>query len=84
LEKLRTEFPKVSIDVDLDTNTIRLRGRAENIAEVKTKILEHNCKKEKIVISKRDIALVVGKGGSTLNKLETEHNVSIHVDSSDQ
>jgi polyribonucleotide nucleotidyltransferase len=83
LEKLRTEFPKVSIDVDLDTNTIRLRGRAENIAEVKTKILEHNCKKEKIVISKRDIGLVVGKGGSTLNKLETEHNVSIHVDSSD-
>jgi len=83
LDKLRSEYPKVNFDLDLDTNTIRLRGLAENVAEAKMKILAHNCKKEKIVISKKDIGLVVGKGGSTLNKLEAEHNVSIQVDSSD-
>ena len=74
--------PAVNIDVDAASNKVRLRGRSENVAEAKKKILAIDCRKEIIMVAKKDTGFIVGKGGSTLSRLEMDHNVSINVNSS--
>jgi len=71
------------VHIDLSTNVIRLRGRAENLVAAKADILRHNCKRATLTISVKDIGLVVGKGGSNIQSLEKNHDVSINVESNE-
>jgi polyribonucleotide nucleotidyltransferase len=81
LEKIRSNHPMVH--VDLNTNVIRLRGKAENLAPVMAEILSYDCKRATLTISSKEIGLVVGKGGSNIQSMEQNHHVSVNVESNE-
>merc|ERR1740124_520555 len=77
--KLQTLYPKVHFDLSRQNFTITLRGKPEVVATVKGSILGINVEMEIMKLAGRETALIVGKGGVTVNQLVDEYNVAIDV-----
>jgi len=77
--KLQTLYPKVHFDLSRKSSSIILRGKPEAVALVKDSILGINVEMETMKLAGRETALIVGKGGVTVNQLVDEYNVAIDV-----
>jgi len=79
LNTLQTAHPYVHIDLSRTTHMVSLRGRPEYIAAVKKDIEALNIQTINRQVAAKEIGLVVGKGGSTVNNLVAKHNVFVNV-----
>lgn len=83
LNKMQEEHPNVYLDLDRESTIVRLRGRPEKVSAAKAALLGLDVKCESRALTSREISLVVGKGGATINKLVESYNVVINIDGKD-
>ena len=82
LKTLQTEY-RVNIDIDRANDQLVLRGGPEVVAKAKD-ALEHLFSGEATVeVTPRLIATIIGKQGSTIERLQEESGASINVSRAD-
>jgi len=77
--KLQTLYPKIFFDLNREKTTINLRGKPEAVSIAKESILGIRVEMETMKLAGRESGLVVGKGGTTVNKLSDDYNVAIDI-----
>lgn len=77
---LQKKHPNVIFDLSKETRLLKLRGKEEYVAPAKEDVMSVDVKMEKIQIPSREAAVIVGKGGKTINRLVADHDVSIQVE----
>lgn len=77
---LEKKHPNVIFDLSKETRTMKLRGREEFVNQANEDVTNIDVKMEKLVIPAREAAMIVGKGGKTINRLIAEHDVGIQVE----
>lgn len=80
LSALQKKHPNVTFDLSKETRVMKLRGREEFVTPAKEDVMNVNVKMEKMDISAREAALIVGKGGKTINRITEQHGVSIQIE----
>jgi len=79
LNKIQATHPLVHLDLSRNNTCLTLRGKPEYIATAKEDIESLEINTVVRSLPSREIGLVVGKGGGTVNKLVADHDVSINV-----
>lgn len=79
LSKISSAHPYVHTDLSRATNILTLRGRPEYITSFKKELESLNIQTRTRSIGTREIGLVLGKGGITVNKLVATHSVFVNV-----
>jgi polyribonucleotide nucleotidyltransferase len=83
LNEIQSEHPGVYFDIDRDSTTMKLRGKPENLGPAQAKLLSLDVSSRTTDVTSREISLIVGKGGATINRLMNEYGVSINVSSAE-
>mmetsp|Transcript_50614 Transcript_50614/g.61045 ORF Transcript_50614/g.61045 Transcript_50614/m.61045 type:complete len:1310 (+) Transcript_50614:177-4106(+) len=79
LKKLEVANPEVQFDLSRNSTILHLRGRPEFAVLAKKEVENLDVKTLSRNLSSKETGLVVGKGGATINKLISDHDVSINV-----
>lgn len=79
LSKIQAAHPYVHVDVSRNTYILTIRGRPEYITSTRKDIDALNIQTINRPVAAKEIGLVVGKGGVTVNKLVATHSVFINV-----
>jgi len=81
---IQKNHPNVDFDFSKESLVIKLRGKQEYVDLAKESLSEMNVKMglESITASGREVAVVVGKSGCTINRLIDTYDVSIEVKAS--
>lgn len=84
VKKLQTKY-FVRIQFDKQTDEVVIRGPSRGVAKAKEELkdlldfeIENGYTKE-LIVPTSTIALVIGRGGETLNRISASNNVEIHV-----
>jgi len=83
LNKIQLSNPNVHFDLSRSSSYLRLRGREENVLRAKEEVTNLGVDTSTRKLSSRETGLIVGKGGATVNKLVSDHDVSINVENDD-
>ncbi len=76
---LQKNHPEVVFDLTKESRIMKLRGKEDAVTSAKKDVLNFEVKMEKIEIPSREVAIIVGKSGRTINRLVSEFDVSIQV-----
>jgi polyribonucleotide nucleotidyltransferase len=80
LQSFRDRHPDVQVDASRDKGAVSLRGLPEALARAKNDLLSIQLESEtRVLIGRQASAILVGKSGSTINRLVEEHQVTIDV-----
>lgn len=79
LDKLRTKYNIISIDVEEDGTTMRIIGAPPNVAAAVNDIKNMSVDASTKELSPGEASLIVGKGGSVVNALTDKHGVAIKI-----
>jgi KH domain len=77
---VREEHPGVYVDVLRSTGKLVIRGEPERVAEVSARISGMTIVSKERQLEGRDMAVVLGTKGSTIDKLCSDHAVSIELE----
>lgn len=69
----------VIFEFSIESSLLKMRGREEFVNAAKAHLMSFDLSLETLEIPNSDSGVVVGKGGATINRLVTEHNVSIEI-----
>jgi predicted RNA-binding protein YlqC (UPF0109 family) len=77
LDQWRAEYPGVYMDTVRGTKKMTVRADPNQISLVKRKIQDLDIATEKLQLTAKQVALVVGKKGATIDKLCEDHKLSV-------
>lgn len=80
MAEIRKAHPNVQVDAIRDKKIVALRGLPEHVSRARQDLMNLHLTKKSRTVSGKESAIVVGKGGSSINKLVESHEVSIDVD----
>ena len=66
------------------SNVIKIRGMPEAVLLAKADVLEIKVIKQSREINSREIGIVLGKGGKTVNKIASQHSVVVEINESNK
>lgn len=81
-QKFREKHSDVQIDASRDKGTVALRGLPDPLARAKSDLVEYDASlvsETRVLIGRQDSAIIVGKSGSTINRLVEKYQVTIDV-----
>ena len=79
LRNLQEEYSNSYVDVQRSNGKLVVQGSPEDIAEIKGKVLGLSIVSRKKILEKREANTIVGKKGSTIERLCTEHAIPIEI-----
>lgn len=80
LQQLREEYQGAHIDVNRSGGKLLIRGNPEQLKEIKAKISELDITSKERQLVGREFNIILGKKGATIDRLCSEHSVTIEVD----
>ncbi len=79
LRNLQEEYSSSFVDVQRSNGKLIVRGSPEDVAEIKGKVLGLRIVSRERILERREVNTIVGKKGSTIERLCTEHNIPIEI-----
>jgi len=83
IEQLRAEYTSSFIDASRSDGTLSIQGSPEEIADMKARIFGLGIVSMKRLLVGKEGNIIVGKKGTTIDRLCTEHMISIEVSNED-
>lgn len=79
IQKLREKYTTSFIDVSRSDGKLVIQGSPEEVAEVKAKVFGIRLVSKKRLLAGREAYIIVGRKGSTIERLCTEHMIPIEL-----
>lgn len=76
---MQSRHPNVSFGLDKKSLVMKIRGSAKDIVNVKSEISLFEAATERLIMSDRDAAAVIGRSGSNVTELEENFHVRVEV-----
>ncbi len=83
-KKLQKDHSDVYFDLSKESMIMKLRGKPNAVSDAKDAVASFDIIKETIEVVGRETAIVVGKGGVTINALVEKFNVGIQVEDNNE
>jgi len=77
IQQLRGEYTRSFVDVQRRDGKLSVQGSPEEVAEIKAKIFDIRIVSKKRLLAGRQVNIIVGKKGTTIERLCTEHMIPI-------
>jgi len=77
IQQLRGEYTRSFVDVQRRDGKLSVQGSPEEVAEIKAKIFDIRIVSKKRLLAGRQVNVIVGKKGTTIERLCTEHMIPI-------
>ncbi len=79
LRKLREEYSNSFVDLQRSDGSLLIRGSPEDIAKIKATVFGEPVVVKERPLAGREAQIIIGKKGATIDRLCTEHEISIEV-----
>ena len=79
LTQLREDYPNSYVDISRSNGKLIIQGSPEAITKIKSKVMGMKVVSRKRLLVGREVNIIVGKKGSTIDKLCTDHQIPIEV-----
>jgi len=83
LQQLQNEHATSFIDLSRSDGKLVIRGSPEEIADIKAMVFGLRIVSRKRLLAGREVNIIVGKKGTTIDRLCTEHMISIEISKDD-
>jgi rRNA processing protein Krr1/Pno1 len=79
IQQLREEYKRSFVDVHRSDGKLSIQGSPEEVADIKAKIFDIQIVSKKRLLAGREANVIVGKKGTTIERLCTEHMILIEL-----
>lgn len=79
IQQLRDEYPDASLSLSRIGGKLLIRGNPEELADIKAKVFGEEIMSKERNLAGREFNVLLGKKGATIDRLCSEHSISIEI-----